>query len=102
MVDTPPLVDDAPVVSQVPADDGVRRSQRVRTQAKPLYTLAMTGKKYSFASTILGARMLGDEAYEYNQVVSYSFMQQLSVKAALREWGDKARVVGEKETSQLH
>jgi hypothetical protein len=29
-------------------------------------------------------------------------MQQLSVKAALREWGDEARVVGEKETSQLH
>ena len=62
----------------------------------------MTGKKYSFATTILGARMLGDEAFEYNQVVSYSFMQQLSVKAALREWGDEARVAGEKETSQLH
>jgi hypothetical protein len=45
----------------------------------------MTGKKYSFATTILGARMLGDKAYEYNQGVSYSFMQQLSVKAALRE-----------------
>jgi hypothetical protein len=46
--------------------------------------------------------MLGDEAFEYNQVVSYSFMQQLSVKAALRQWGDEARVAGEKETSQLH
>jgi hypothetical protein len=44
----------------------------------------MTGKKYSFATMILGARML-DEAYEYNQGVSSSFMQQLSVKAALRE-----------------
>ena len=29
-------------------------------------------------------------------------MQQLSVKAALREWGDEAREAGEKETSQLH
>jgi hypothetical protein len=29
-------------------------------------------------------------------------MQQLSVKAALREWGDEARVAGEKETLQLH
>ena len=102
LFDTPPLVDDAPVVEQVPADDGVRRSQRVCLQAKPLYTPVMTGKKYSFATTILGARMLGDKAFEYNQVVSYSFMQQLSVKAALREWGDEARVVGEKETSQLH
>ena len=102
LVDTPPLVNDAPVVEQEPADGGVRRSQRVRTQTKPLYIPAMTGKKYSFATTTLGARMLGEEAYEYDQVVSYSFMQQLSVKAALREWGDEARVAGEKETSQLH
>jgi hypothetical protein len=102
LVDTPPLVDDAPGVIQVPADDEVCRSQQVCTQAKPLYTPAMTGKKYSFATTILGAGMLGGKAYEYNQVVSYSFMQQLSLKAALREWGDEARVQDEKETLQLH
>ncbi len=63
LFDTPPLVDDSPVVEQVPADDGVRRSQRVCTQAKPLYTPAMTEKKYSFVTTILGARMLGDKAF---------------------------------------
>ncbi len=102
LVDTPPLVDGVPVVNQVPTNDGVRRSHRVCTQAKPLYTPAMTRKKYSFATTILGARMLGNEAYEYNQVVSYNFMQQLSVKAALREWGHEVRVAGEKETLQLH
>jgi len=62
----------------------------------------MTGKKYSFATTMLGARMLGNKAFECNQVVSYSFMQQLSVKAALREWGNEARAADEKETSQLH
>ncbi len=45
--------------------------------------------------------MLGNKAYEYNQEVSYSFMQQLSVKAALREWGDKVKVAGKKETTQL-
>jgi len=70
LFDTPPLVNDAPVVEQVPADDGVHRSQRVSTQAKPLCTPTMTGKKYSFATTILGARMLGNEAHEYNQGVS--------------------------------
>ena len=37
-----------------------------------------------------------------NQGVAYSFMQQLSVKAALKQWGDDARVAGEKEMSQLH
>jgi hypothetical protein len=29
-------------------------------------------------------------------------MEQLSVKAALREWGDNAKVAGEKEVNQLH
>ena len=62
----------------------------------------MTGKKYPFATTVLGGRILGDEAYEYNPVVSYSFMQQLSLKIALNQWGDDARVAGEKETNQLH
>jgi D-ribose pyranose/furanose isomerase RbsD len=38
--------------------------ERVCTQAKPLYTPVMTGKMYSFATTILGARMLGDKAFE--------------------------------------
>jgi hypothetical protein len=67
LVDVPPLVNDAPVVTQMPTDDGAHRPQRVCTQAKPLYT--PTGKRYFFAATILGARMLGDKAYEYNQGV---------------------------------
>ena len=29
-------------------------------------------------------------------------MQQLSLKAALREWGNDAKVAGEKEVNQLH
>ena len=107
----PPLVisNDPPAVSAVNpvnaplvnADDGRRRSTRVRTQAKPAYTPSMTGKKYSFATTVLGSNMLGDEAYKYNQVVTYSFMQQLSAKAAIKQWGDDAVSAGEKEISQL-
>ena len=62
----------------------------------------MTGKKYSFATTVLDGRMLGDEAYEYNQEVAYSFMQKLSMKTALKQWGDDAKVAGEKENFQLH
>ena len=92
----PPMVlsNDAPEAPAVAVDDGVRRSTRVHTQAKPTYIPTMTGKKYSFATTVLGGTMLGDEAYEYNQGVAYSFMQQLSVKAALKQWGDDARVAG--------
>ena len=99
----PPIVisNDPPAAPAVNPDDGNRRSTRIRTQTKPAYIPSMTGKKYSFATTVLGSNMLGDEAYEYNQEVTYSFMQQLSVKAALTKWGDDAAAAGEKEVSQL-
>jgi hypothetical protein len=68
----PPMVlsNDAPEAPAVAVDDGVRMSTRVRTQTKPAYIPTMTGKKYSFATTVLGGTMLGDEAYEYNQGVA--------------------------------
>jgi hypothetical protein len=50
----------------------------------------------------LGTRMLDNVVYSYNQSVALSFMQQLSLKAALREWGDNAKTAGEKEVNQLH
>jgi hypothetical protein len=46
--------------------------------------------------------MLDDVAYGYNQSVAFSFMQQLLVKSALREWGDDVRAAGEKKANQLH
>ncbi len=46
--------------------------------------------------------MQDDVAYGYNQSVVFSFMQQLSIKSALREWGDNARAAEEKEVNQLH
>ncbi len=46
--------------------------------------------------------MLDDVAYGYNQSVAFSFVQQLLVKLALKEWGDDARAAGEKEVNQLH
>ncbi len=51
---------------------------------------------------VLGTKMLDNVAYGYNQSVAFSFMQQLSVKSALREWGNGARAAGEKEVNQLH
>ncbi len=35
LVDIPPPVNDAPVVSKVPTDGGARRSTRICTQSKP-------------------------------------------------------------------
>jgi hypothetical protein len=102
LVDIPPPVNDAPVVSEVPTDGGTRRSTRIHTQPKPQYGPAFSGKTYSFATTVLGTKMLDNGAYGYNQSAAFSFMQQLLVKSALREWGDDARAAGEKEVNQLH
>jgi hypothetical protein len=57
---------------------------------------------YSFATTVLGTKMLDNVANGYNQSVVFSFMHQLLVTSALREWGDNARAAGEKEVNQLH
>ncbi len=90
------------MVSKVPTHGGARRSTRIRTQPKPQYVPAFSGKTYSFATTVLGTKILGDVAYGYNQSVAFSFMQQLLGKSALREWGDDARAAGEKEVNQQH
>ncbi len=102
LVDIPPPVNSAPVVSKVSTDGGTRRSTQVCMQPKPQYIPAFSGKTYSFATTVLGTRMLDNVVYSYNQSVALSFMQHFSVKAALREWGDDAKTAGEKEVNQLH
>ena len=56
----------------------------------------MTGKKYSFAAMML------DKSYQHDAAVAYAFMQQLSLKAALKQWGTDAEDAGVKEVSQLH
>ena len=90
------------MVSMVPTDGGTHRSTQICMQPKPQYIPAFSGKQYSLATTVLGTRMLDNVIYSYNQSVVLSFMQQLSVKAALREWGDDAKAAGEKEVNQLH
>jgi hypothetical protein len=102
LVEIPPPVNDAPVVSKVPTDGGTCRHTQIRTQSKPQYIPALSGKTYSFATTVLGTKMLDNVAYGYDQSVAFSFMRQLLVKSALREWGYNARAAGEKEVNQLH
>ena len=92
---------DAPV-----APAGVRRSTRERKQVKN-YEPSMSGKKYAFVAmetlmTNEGLLFCNDEAYQYNAEVAYTFMQQLSLKAALKQWGTNAEDAGVKEISQLH
>jgi hypothetical protein len=56
LVDIPPPVNDAPVVSKVPTDGGTRRSTQICTQPKPQYIPAFSGKTYSFAPQYLVRR----------------------------------------------
>jgi hypothetical protein len=66
LVDIPPPVNDAPVVSEVPTDGGTRRSTQIFTQPKPQYIPAFSGKTYSFATMVIGTKMLDNVAYGYN------------------------------------
>jgi hypothetical protein len=87
------------------APAGVRRSTRER---KPVvnYKPGMTGKKYSFAALELITTELGlsycNDSYVHDANVACSFMQQLSLRAAIRKWGKDAEDAGIKEVSQMH
>ena len=95
-------LNNAPMVTEISTGGGVRRSTPVCTQPKLQYIPAHGGKKYSYATTALGRKMLDDVEFCYNPGVAFSFIQQLSLMAALREWGNYVKVAGEKEINQLH
>jgi hypothetical protein len=80
---------------------GLRRSTRERH--KPInYQPSMIGKRYLFATTQLGTNYLEDKTYQHNPLVAFAFLQQLLVKAALKQWGSEAEMAGQKQASQLH
>ena len=58
LVDTPPPVNNAPVVTKISTDGGVCRSTWVCTQPKPQYIPAHGGKKYLYATTVIGRKIL--------------------------------------------
>jgi hypothetical protein len=78
---------------------GLCRSTRVRRQVKQAYTPSMTGSKYSYAVTQLETQgVLNPDAHVFVQHDFYqakpevvaAIMTQLSLKAGLKEWGDRA------------
>ena len=125
---TPPVVEERPLATPEPQvvqeptgtdptpatpveSTGVRRSTRTRTQTKPAYVPSMTGKRYAMAL----AQIVKDEAIrtenhfsffesmqeESPQVVA-RVMTQLSMKAGLKAWGNKAKTATYDEIYQLH
>jgi hypothetical protein len=97
-----PLVEVEPTqVEPIQANDAVCRSTRVHI--KPAhYQPTMIGQKYSFATAQLGKSFPKDGTYQNDPVVAFAFMQQLSLKAAMKQWGSDAEMAGIKEASQLH
>jgi hypothetical protein len=99
-----------PVVTPAHAQ-GLRISNRVRTQANQAYTPSMTGSKYSYAVTQLETQgVLNPDAHMFVQEDFYqaepnvvaAIMTQLSLKAGLKEWGDQAFAAARSKMKQLH
>jgi hypothetical protein len=111
-VDTPaPAEPVAP--TQDPEIPGVRRSTRVRVQTKPQCVPSFSGKKYEVATSqldfldiclhpdshLIFSQLTEDIALEAGAII----ITQLSLRAGLREWADKAAeesAIG--EMKQLH
>jgi hypothetical protein len=88
----------------------LRRSARTRNKPTT-YTPTMSGSKYSYAITQLqneevlnpdAPMFLQNDFYQAEPDVVAVAMTQLSLKAGLREWGDKAFEAVESEMKQLH
>jgi hypothetical protein len=108
----------APETSETPApvaplaqEPGLRRSTRVRSQANQGYTPSMTCSKYSRAVTQLKSQgVLNPDAHMFVQKDLYqaepnvvaAIMTQLSLKAGLKEWGDKSYTDSQSEMKQLN
>jgi hypothetical protein len=102
-----------PVLSPVapPAETGLRRSTRVRTQASQGYTPSMTGSKYSDVVTKLESQgvlypdahmFVQDDFYQAEPDVVAAIITKLLLKAGLKEWGKKGFKAAHSEMKKLH
>ncbi len=78
-----------------------RKSTRTRVAPNP-YKPSWKGKSYAYALTQLGRLFLDDEEYQHDPRLAFCFMQQMLLKAALKNWGNDAEKAGVAEASQLH
>jgi hypothetical protein len=91
---------------------GVRRSTRVRFPTKPGYIPSISGSsKYAYAVTQLESQgalhpdthmFFTQGMYQEEPDVVAMIMTQLSLKAGLKAWGDKAKAAVRSEMKQLH
>jgi hypothetical protein len=89
----------------------LRQSTRAKTQTKSGHVPSMTGSRYGYAVTQLESQgVLHPDVHVFAQQDFYQSepdvvamaMTQLSLKAGLKAWGDKARDAVHSEMKQLH
>jgi hypothetical protein len=85
-----------PALVEPAKSDQPRRLGQER-KAMEKYAPSMSGKSYAY--TQLGLLFLQDTRYKYSSKVVEMFMTQLSLKAALKQWGKDAKVAVEAEAS---
>jgi hypothetical protein len=88
-----------PALVEPAKPDQPRRSGRER-KAKEKYVPSMSGRSYAYMQ--LGLLFLQDTHYKYSSEVVEMVMTQLSLKAALKQWGKDAKVAVEAKAKQLH
>jgi hypothetical protein len=64
------------------------------------YVPSLSGKSYNY--TQLGLSFLQDTQYKYSSEVVRIILIQLSLKAALKQWGNDAKMAVEAEAKQLY
>jgi hypothetical protein len=88
-----------PALVEPAKPDQPRRPGRERKAAQK-YAPSMSGMSYAY--TQLGLSFLQDTWYKYSGKVVEMVMTQLSLKAALKQWGKDAKTAVEAEAKQLH
>ncbi len=115
----PDLIEQPPPDEQVPVADepalaveqptGPQRSTRERRTAQN-YVPSMQGNRYSYAAAQIAAGVLNPDAHMFMQEDFYQsdidvaamVLSQVSLKAALKLWGNDAKLAVEAEAKQLH
>jgi hypothetical protein len=113
LIEQPPLDEQVPVadepVQEVEQPTGLRRSSRARVNAQR-YVPSMQGNRYSYAAAQIAAGVLNPDAHIFMQEdfyqcdidVAATVLAQISLKQALKLWGDDAKRAVEAEAKQLH
>jgi hypothetical protein len=91
-----------PTSKPIQASDGFLRSKKVSSKPVNWNVSSWAGQKYSFATTQLGKSLIEDDDYQHDPQVAFALMQQMSLKAALKQWVSDADKAGIKEVKELH